>query len=63
MQKRKDLARTSAIISADTIPVSSRSSLIAADFGSSPSSIPPCEPQKNSQKTALQCSLIKIISA
>jgi len=41
MLKRKDLALTSAIISADTIPVSSRSSLIAADLGSSPSSIPP----------------------
>lgn len=32
---------TSAITSADTIPVSSRNSLNAADIGSSPSSIPP----------------------
>jgi len=38
---RKDFVQTSAIISADTIPVSSRSSLTAADLGSSPSSIPP----------------------
>lgn len=38
---RKGFAHTSAMISADTMPVSSRSSLMAADLGSSPSSIPP----------------------
>jgi len=40
-EERKDFAQTSAMISADTMPVSSRSSLMAADLGSSPSSIPP----------------------
>ena len=33
---------TSAMIAAETTPVSSCNSLMAADFGSSPSSMPPC---------------------
>jgi len=33
---------TSETISAETTPVSSCNSLMAADFGSSPSSMPPC---------------------
>lgn len=55
-----NLWTTSATISTDTTPVSSRNSLTAADFGSSPFSIPPYH-NKNKDMDQIRFPLSNII--